>query len=527
MKKKNNKKDVTYKSSKWILVFLIALLSIFVVFCNKKLDNDLWYLLTEGRYILKHGIFHIDPFSMHEGLKVVVQNWLSASVLWVTYDFFGEMGILLLIVTCNVFIALLLYKICMLISDENKILSYVLMFICDLTLISHFVVSRPQVFSYVTLLSLLYVLELYIHKKNKKYLIWIPIISLIQINMHASLWVMLFLFMLPYVIDSFHNPDLRLQGYEKKPLFIAIAIAALVGLINPYGYKAITFIFGSFSDQYMRSFIKELLPFSIELSICKHMAIIILIIGLIYVYFRDGNIRVRYICLFCGTMILGFMALKGFSNFILVAFFPLAYFFKDFLPKDLKQLLLPVQKQVNIIFMVFSLIAIGGFGYFYVHANTYITMSHNASSAIDSLLKYYNGDLKDTKVYTSFNDGGYVEFRGLKAYIDPRAEYFLKKNNGKADIFKEFYDLAHGSINVKEFIKKYNFTHMLVATDDVIYNNIDTSKDGYFVLYENTREGYRLYCRNDLFEDKERERIIKEYEDIVAKAKENAEKKEQ
>ena len=98
--KKNIKDD--YKSSKWLPIFLIALLSIFVVLVNKKLDNDLWYLLTEGRYILKHGIFHTDPFSIHEGLNVVVQNWLSASFLWVVYDFFGEMGILLLIVICNI-----------------------------------------------------------------------------------------------------------------------------------------------------------------------------------------------------------------------------------------------------------------------------------------------------------------------------------------------------------------------------------------------------------------------------------------
>ena len=164
--KKNIKDD--YKSSKWLPIFLIALLSIFVVLVNKKLDNDLWYLLTEGRYILKHGIFHTDPFSIHEGLNVVVQNWLSASFLWVVYDFFGEMGILLLIVICNICICILLYKICMLISENNRTISLTLMFVCDLTLISHFIVSRPQIFSYITLLGLIYALELYIHKKDKE-----------------------------------------------------------------------------------------------------------------------------------------------------------------------------------------------------------------------------------------------------------------------------------------------------------------------------------------------------------------------
>lgn len=518
MSKKKEKKEI-YKSSKWLLVFLIAILSIMVVVRNKTLDNDIWYLLSEGRYILNNGLYHIDPLSMHEGLNVVVQNWLSASVLWVIYDFFGEMGLLLLIVLCNIAICILLYKICYLISEENKILSTIIMFICDMTLITHFIVSRPQIFSYITLLGLIYALELYIHKKDKKYLIWIPIISFIQINMHASLWIMLFLFILCYVIDSFHCKNLRLQGYEKKPLFIAIIIAILVGFINPYGYKAITFIFGSFLDSYMRIFIKELLPFSINNDLCKHMAIIILIIGLIYTYFREGNVKVRYICLFCGTMILGFMAIKGFSNFILVAFFPLAYFFKDMVPKDLRNVFLPVQKIINIIFISFACLVIIGFGYVYISNKNTITLKHNAQGAIDTLLKYT--DKEDATVYSSFNDGGYVEFRGLKAYIDPRAEYYLKKNNGKADIFKEFYDLQHGSLDAKEFIKKYNFTHLLVADTDYLYNKINTETDNYFILYDNTELGYRLYCRNDMFSDEERKKVIDSYNKVIEEAKKN------
>lgn len=55
----------------------------------------------------------------------------------------------------------------MLISENNRTISLTLMFVCDLTLISHFIVSRPQIFSYITLLGLIYALELYIHKKIK------------------------------------------------------------------------------------------------------------------------------------------------------------------------------------------------------------------------------------------------------------------------------------------------------------------------------------------------------------------------
>jgi hypothetical protein len=146
-----------------------------------------------------------------------------------------------------------------------------------------------------------------------------------------------------------------------------------------------------------------------------------------------------------------------------------------------------------------------------------ITLSHNAEGAINNLGKYYK-DTESAKVYSSFNDGSYVEFRGYKAYIDPRAEYFLKKNNGKADIFKEFYDLQHGNLDAHEFLEKYDFTHLLVAKDDWLYNRIDTTKENYFVLYENTDKGYRLYARNDTFSDEEREKIVYEYTKVVDEA---------
>ena len=93
-----------------IIFFLIPML--FVLIVSKVLDNDLWYLLSEGRYILNNGIYHIDPLSMHTGLNVVVQNWLSASLLWVVFSSLGGIGIYTLVLLCNFCIMYMVYKIC-------------------------------------------------------------------------------------------------------------------------------------------------------------------------------------------------------------------------------------------------------------------------------------------------------------------------------------------------------------------------------------------------------------------------------
>ena len=201
MAKKNKIKE--FKPTKWLYVVIFMFPLILTLIYNNKLDNDIWYLLAEGRYIVQHGLYHIDPLTFHEGLQITVQNWVSASGLWLTYKAFGEIGILFIVLLCNFFISLLVYKISKLISDNNRVLALMITFVCNVTLTSHYMVSRPQVLSYVVLLSVIYVLELYIKSGNWKYLIWLPILSLIQVNMHASLWWMIFLFALPYVIDSF------------------------------------------------------------------------------------------------------------------------------------------------------------------------------------------------------------------------------------------------------------------------------------------------------------------------------------
>ena len=517
------KKLKDYKPSKWVYVIFFTLPLFFTLLIIRKLDNDIWYLLSEGRYIIQNGIYHIDPLSMHKGLAVTVQNWLSASMFWVIYNTFKEPGLIIMILLCNYFICLFLYKICMVISDDNKILSLLLMFATSITLSSHFIVSRPQILSFVVLLALIYILELYIKTDNAKYLIWLPIFSLIEINIHASLWWMLFLFTLPYVIDSFKNSILQTQGYRKKPLFIAIAIALLVGFINPYGYKAITFIFTSYGDKYMHSYINELLPFTFKANnLCNHMSLLILLTTLIYIFFREGHIRIRYICLYCGTLILGLMSIKGFSHFILVSTFPLAYFFKDLFPKTFDDIIPSARKLLNIFYGIFGIIVVIGTGAFLVYKLINVRLSHDAQTAMDVLSKY--ADKTKHNIYSSFNDGGYVEFRGYKPYMDPRAELYLKKNNKKEDLFKEYYNLQHSLLDGEKFVEKYNFDFMLVGYGDVLRTTMQNNTK-YFVLYDDSTKKYTIFVRNDIFDAETRQQVIDSYNDAVEKAKANQEKK--
>ena len=139
-------------------------------------------------------------------------------------------------------------------------------------------------------------MELYAKTNNKKYLLILPIISLIQINIHGMFFFMLFIFMLPYIVNAFKfnfKNDIQ-KKYDLKPIVLIMIIMLLTGLINPYGIKNILYVFTSYGQKILNETIIELVPLSFSSSYDK---IIIFIIFLVYflLSFRFAIILVFYL----------------------------------------------------------------------------------------------------------------------------------------------------------------------------------------------------------------------------------------
>ena len=64
---------------------------------------------------------------------------------------------------------------------------------------------------------------------------------------------------------------------------------------------------------------------------------------------------------------------------------------------------------------------------------------------------------EDITVYTSYEDGGYLEWRGYKPYIDPRGDVFLKSTNKKYDLMDEYVKYTRNVSQISEFLEKYKF----------------------------------------------------------------------
>lgn len=524
--------------------------------------------MNSGRYILEHGIPHIEPFTIHEGLHFVLSPWLTCVIFWKIYDLLGANGVIAFAGIIGAIIIGLYYRICLLVSDGNRRISMVLAALTGLT-ISYFewIVTRPQVLSTLLLLLEILLLENFARSKNTKYLYPIPLISLLVINLHATLWTMTFIVLLPFIAASFHFT--RFDDYFSsgniplKPLLITAGGILLAGFLNPYGTESMLYVFRSL-DWYQLSFISEIHPPTIHSIFGK--TLMLWSISMLVMYARKPA-PLQYVLLTLGLTVMGFQAVRSLFLFFVLGTFPTAYLLRtvnfssiaDLISVrensgSLKHSLLLIsllilfsldllvvstinsmevepisfaQKMfldiacVAVFFVVleknsegnrfdlsalpkkslasFLLLAlifsVEFFGFRFKHASS----DDYLKPIVDDLLQRESAE--NIVLYTSFNTGSYTEFRGIRSYLDPRAEIFFFKNNHQKDILQEWLDLRNGILYYKEFFSRYNFTHILVSSeyDPVLYQALSHDKN-YRMIIEHEAVSVRQHTIFRVFE---------------------------
>ena len=460
---------------KYIILFLIPIL--FFIQYNLRIDNDFWFTIKEGEYVINNGFPNVVPFTIYDNLNFIYQSYGAGVIFSFIYKLLGTYGILFFVIFILIIMTYFYYRLCVKVSNNNENISILVTVITMSLLAINYITTRPQIFTYLNLIIVLYIMELYSNTNNRKYLYILPVISLIQSNIHCMFFFMLIIFMLPYI---FNNS----KEYEIKQILVTMLFMILTGLINPYGINNLLYVFNSYGQNILEKTIKELQPLSFSSLFGKIHIFIILIIYIIYFTSRK-KIPIRYLLLLFGTTYLAFDTLRGVSLFIIGSFFPLVYLYKDIPNIDISKYIPKIIKVfIAIILIIISLIII------FIPRNYY----PDAKEPIDYLVNNYI--ISDIKLYTSFSDGSYTVYKGIKCSMDPRAEVFLKKNNHKFDIYKEYYDLQMGIIDYNEYLKKYNFTHLLINKKDYLYNKLEKNSYNYIVIKE--YENYKIYIRKDL-----------------------------
>ena len=448
-------------------------------------DNDFWFTINQGRYVLEHG-FPTSVINSIHNLDFIYQSWGTGTLFYLVYHYLGDIGMISLMFIVMSLTAYFFYKLCYVVSKKEKLsIKITILFIIIYSLV--FLTTRPHIFTTLNLIIILYLLESYLKTKENKYLYFLPLITLLEVNMHGIYYIVLMIIITPYLINSFKFKFFNIiksDGFPKKKLLITYVMMFLTGFINPYGIKTVIYGFKSYiSSNTFNNGIVELLSPDFHFIMGKLVIILVIVLYIIY-FSRNKKEPLRYYLLLLGTSYLALDAVKSFNLFMVASLFPVAYFFREYRPKLIDK---PYSKYYRIFHLGITIC---------ICTIVLLNLNKPEEPSISKFMDYLDNEVtnkEDIKLYTNYSDGSYAEYRGYNCYIDPRGEVFLKINNHKEDIFEEYMNLDNLKLDYRNFLDKYEFDYLLVDKEETLYYLLEIDSHNYIIVHEN--DEHVLYRR--------------------------------
>ncbi|MBR2774050.1 MAG: hypothetical protein IKD73_03560 [Selenomonadaceae bacterium] len=518
------------------IIFLSASVLFWQAFFRFVEEADTYFVMNLGRYVLEHGFPHIDPFTVHENLKLVAQQWLSGVVFWEAYKSLGVNGLLLVDYIFGAASIVIYWRLCLFVSGGNKILSFMISFAVGM-FFAPMVVPRPHILSATFLLIEVFMLEKFTRTTDARFLIPLPLISLALINLHAAVWLMSLIVCLPFLFVKSRR--------HIKLLLAAMTGILVCGLINPYGVEAMTYVFRSYGIESINSGIPEMFTPTAHALQGKvfYATEAFLIVSL-----TRFKVPWRYIFLSGGITFMAIMHARNLVLFYFLATFPLAYVWRDFSSEKLFQnrklslglffLILAANTVIitnflkeslgnvsvpllilflaAVLFVLYNLLILKAQGsilhqtilpqkivsllatlfvtsgiFFFAYTYSQPKLSTTYTDAIKFILRTARPE--DISLYITQGGGGLAGSFGIKYYIDSRSEVFLSANNGQKNIFEEYGDFTSGKLNYKDFLNRYDFTHIILTSEEPFLFELMSADKDFRTIYESEHvEGYDL-----------------------------------
>jgi hypothetical protein len=214
------------------------------------------------------------------------------------------------------------------------------------------------------------------------------------------------------------NKDSRLQAGTGASAFIA---SLAVGFINPYGIKNMLYVMYSYGNSRVNAVVNEMASPDFKEWFGITVFLLILFVVLVHLIIK-GHSRLRYSLITIGTLYMGLSSVRSLALFIGCAIPLMAYWLKDVkLPElDFSKGKKFIRYILIASILVLLIVAMCLKKYDFSESMN----DFRPIGAVDYIVK--NVDTSKMRLYNEYNTGGYIEFRGLKTFIDSRAEVVFK-----------------------------------------------------------------------------------------------------
>ena len=457
-------------------------------------DSDTFFLIKTGEHIVENGVPHINPFIIHKNFSIIVQQWLFDVGIFHTYNALGNFGLFLFVLIAFVCTVFMMYNFLKLFTN-NTIITKFTTFMFGF-LIFGYQTARPSCVSIILFITLLYCLEQYHRTKKIKWLFLLPILSLLQVNIHSSMWPLMIVFTVPYFfpyINLSETFSVKKWFKDNYKVLVFVFSMLLCGLINPYGVDGILYVIKSYNSANSLDIIELMPPKILSINGFVILATIILLTIWLPKLFEDVfknkiNKHQDFIRLYglLGTLLLSIFHIRN-MWFLLLWLCPIVIKKIEFLSIKKKK-----KNKIFTTIILYTLTVLIICGIIILNNGSYSSLTNSDSRVAPmNAINYMNEYKKESIVlFAELNNGAYCEFKGYKVYMDARPELFAKIINNKEDIISEYIDLKNGNIDFDKFILKYNFTHMISSNNTLLNAHLRECNDFKLVVEGN---GYCLF----------------------------------
>ena len=527
IKLEQNKKRVNQRFH-ILAIICIAIFAIGIV--PRTLQNDTYYTITLGKYVLEHGIDMMEHFSWHAGLIYTYPHWLYDIFIYGIYHIGGFTGIYISTIILAMLLGISMYIVGVKVSKNN-----IVAFLVTILLLyfgKDYIAARAQLVTFILFVWTIYFIEQFLDTKKKRYAIGLILIPIAIANIHAAVFPFYFVLYLPYIGEyiiaiikehkdfitklllkldkkallklenketlsekEIKTKDIlakriavnteKLEQKNKKQikkeykiiiekrnnvkwLIVIMLVCIFTGFLTPIGDTPYTYLLHTMKGNTTGN-IGEHLPLTLANN---RNAIIIIAFYVILLPFTKVKIRLRDLFLAGGLLALSFKTRRQLSMFYFIGGFVLMRLIDNFIyqystEKMEEEIEQARQYMTSWIGQAISYLLIIALT-ICLWFNIKDTKIVNNESYPVAASDYIVKNLngKDIKLFNDYNFGSYLMYRGIPVFIDSRADVYDPQFNGFED------DIFQDYINIAGLNCDYDlkFDHYGI-THVITYSN--------------------------------------------------------
>ena len=451
----------------------ISLFLVNVLLSKYGYNIDNWWVVASGHEILSSGIPHANPFSAGQSTPIVIQQWLYCVIFTLAYDAGGWQGVAVLHGVLSVFATTAMcYAVYPWCGRKHLLKMFGIVFICSLSYTNFF--WRPWCLSFVFFSLIIGLMERYRRNPQKIQMILVPLLVCLHVNFHAALAPLDLGIVAAYLVPLPKFPPwIQRAGYPRLPLIGLFLLCVLALMLNPYGIDGPMYTLNSLGTVNYKHGIIEMESAAMwgSNAFAPMACVIVTLFSAIYVAscIRKHVVDIPVTLLWIAAVVSVFVAVRN-MMIVSVALLPLlasAMEVPDGRHGEYRRLV-----KVSAVSAALALVA--GWASFVICNIVFIqdnpTSDRKIESTEDSRPK--KGGIGEVEtgscqveaanalenagaeagdgIITTFDTGGYAEYRGFKVTLDSRPELWGPNNITRSSSMTSYIDYIDVSFEKDE-----------------------------------------------------------------------------